>query len=256
EIAVAPVEEPANVPVVEPVAEAPAAIAPPPEAEETYARDIESFGAPESYAAIVAPDPAAIPANGDHLTDLEVANALASLGPASSPQFDGVVSAEAHAEALASHGVEVYPRGHGSLVEQLYRTRWVAEEVPVDDATAALSLDREMQQAYARFDGSNDYAETAVAEAELAAPEVSEEGPFQASEETVSVAEAEAFAAEHASIFGISSPDTSYAPIAHEMEAISTAGFVEEAETSSYEPSPVEQHVEEVASVELASVEA
>ena len=112
-----------------------------------------------------APEP--VPAPEGRLSETEVADALAALGPLGGVQFEGIVSAEAHAGALASHGVEVYPRGHGSLVEELYSARWIAEEVPLDESVSGLILEQEMQKVYAESGSASAHAETAVAEAEV-----------------------------------------------------------------------------------------
>ena len=222
-----------------------------PEAAEVREAEVESHagsGAP------AASEPAPVhDDHDDHLAEIEVA--LASLAPVENVQFEGVVSAEAHRAAFASQGVEVYPRGHGSLVEELYGARWIAEEVPVDEATCALSLDREMQQVY-EMSRANGHAATAVAEAEIEA--ASSMGAFQAIEESVAAAGAEAFVPQEAYSFESESEAAAVVavgPSDEEAAAVAASGFVGDADSSQHEDFAVEVAANEPAEAGLAEVE-
>ena len=226
--------------------EAPATEAFVPEATEEREAAVESHAVPEAPAAY---EPA--PVHDDHLAEIEVA--LASLAPVENVQFEGVVSAEAHRAAFASQGVEVYPRGHGSLVEELYGARWIAEEVPVDETTCALSLDREMQQVY-EMSRANGHSETAVAEAEIEA--ASSMGAFQAIEESLAAAGTDAFVIQEAHPFESEAAAVVVEePSDEEAAAVAASGFVGDADSSNHESFAVEPAAMEPVAVEPAEAE-
>ena len=141
--------------------------------EELLAQQISPAAEEEVPAAITAeaaeaaaPEPPAVretqPADG-RLSEAEVADALASLAPLESLNpYSGIIRPEAYAADTAGNGLEASSHA-GTLVENLYASKWIAEEVPVDESVSALILEQEMNRAYSAIAPREPESATAAA---------------------------------------------------------------------------------------------